>query len=86
MVKDSKSPLPIKSAAPLPDDPQKRFTEWEGLGDTDPAVAARKRAEALKMLRRPPLKRARQEPEERTHGEEDHAEDTDPRRRSEGQD
>ena len=33
-----------------PDDPGKRFTQWEGASQQDSVIAAEKRAEALRLI------------------------------------
>ena len=54
---------------PPPDDPGKRFAEFDSPRDVDPALAARLRLEALQSIRQ---KTAEQAPtkEEQTHGKE----------------
>jgi hypothetical protein len=49
IVKKPASPPP---ARPPPDDPEKRFRETENVDEGNPALAAKKRLEALDAIRR----------------------------------
>ena len=37
---------------PPPDDPGKRFSQWEKVGEQDSVTAARKRAEAMRSIQK----------------------------------
>ena len=49
-----KKPATLQPAVPPPDDPGKRFADWEKLGEADSVLAARKRLEALQSLKQTP--------------------------------
>lgn len=66
-----KKPAPLLPAHPPPDDPEKRFRETEGGDEANPAMAAKKRLEALEAI-----KRGQSNTGEQTNGQESGEEKT----------
>jgi hypothetical protein len=62
---------PLTPAHPPPDDPEKRFRETENVDARNPALAAKKRLEALEAI-----KRSQSSTREQTNGQESGEEKT----------